>query len=86
MSVKNGTEPRTDYLPPPGLRGKVPEPDVLTADQLAERWQTSRDHIYDLAARGDLDSVKFPVGRKVRFSLAKVREYELSNGGQSAAA
>ena len=47
--------------------------EIMTADQVAELLQVSRDMIYHLATRGDLRGRK--VGRIWRFSRAAIDEF-----------
>ena len=51
---------------------------LLTPDQLAERWQCQRTHIYRLAREGKLGSVK--LGRLYRFRLADIEDFEATGG------
>lgn len=55
---------------------------LLTAEQLAERWQVPRSHVYRLAREKRIPCVA--LGRYRRFSLAAVEAYELGNvaGGE----
>lgn len=51
---------------------------LLTADDLATRWQVSRNHVYRLAREGKLPAVE--LGRYRRFRIAAIEEFE-SKGG-----
>lgn len=51
---------------------------LLTADQLAERWQVPKSHVYRLAREGKLPVVS--LGRYKRFRLAAVEGFELEGG------
>lgn len=51
---------------------------LLTADDLATRWQLKKSQIYRLERAGKLPSVR--LGRYRRFLLEKVEEFE-ANGG-----
>jgi excisionase family DNA binding protein len=51
---------------------------LLTADQLAERWQVPRAHIYRLSRQGRLPCIE--IGRYRRWSLHAVEEFERSGG------
>lgn len=51
---------------------------LLTADQLAERWQVPKSHVYRLAREGKLPVVS--LGRYKRFRLAAVEAFELEGG------
>ena len=47
---------------------------LLTADQLAERWQVSKAHVYRLARDGQIPTV--PIGRYYRFRLSAIEAWE----------
>jgi excisionase family DNA binding protein len=47
---------------------------LLTAEQLAERWQVPTSHVYRLARDGRIPVVK--LGRYRRFALAAVEAFE----------
>ena len=49
---------------------------LLTADQLAERWQIPRSHVYRLAREGRIPVVE--LGRYRRFKLDAVEAFENS--------
>jgi excisionase family DNA binding protein len=51
---------------------------LLTAEQLAERWQVNRLHVYRLVREDRLPAVR--IGRYVRFHLAVVEAWEQSGG------
>jgi excisionase family DNA binding protein len=51
---------------------------LLTADQVADRWQVPRAHIYRLSRQGRLPCVE--IGRYRRWSLDAVEEFERSGG------
>ena len=51
---------------------------LLTPDQLADRWQCQRTHIYRLAREGKLPSVK--LGRLYRFRTADIEAFEQAGG------
>jgi excisionase family DNA binding protein len=51
---------------------------LLTAEELAERWQVSVDQVYRLAKAGRAPAVK--LGRYYRFRLDAVEQFE-RNGG-----
>jgi excisionase family DNA binding protein len=53
---------------------------LLTADQLAERWQVNKAHVYRLTREGRLPAVK--IGRYRRYRLAAVEVWELDGGDQ----
>lgn len=48
---------------------------LLTADDLAKRWQVSKAHVYRLAREGKIPSVN--LGRFIRFRLDQIEEWEL---------
>lgn len=56
---------------------------LLTADDLAARWQVPKSQIYRLAREGDLPVVR--LGKYMRFSLAAIEEFETTGGTQKAA-
>lgn len=47
---------------------------LLTAKELAQRWQVSDKLVFKLAACGEIPSVK--LGRCVRFNPAHIEAYE----------
>jgi excisionase family DNA binding protein len=51
---------------------------LLTADQLAERWQLERSQVYRLARDGRLPCVR--LGRYRRFRLADIERFEADGG------
>lgn len=51
---------------------------LLKAEQLAERWQVSRHHVYRLAREGRLPVVR--LGSYRRFRLAEIEEFERAGG------
>lgn len=53
-------------------------PRLLTAAQVAERWQIKTAHVYRLAREGKLPAVQ--LGRYRRFSLATVEQFEGGGG------
>lgn len=55
---------------------------LLTADDLAERWQVPKAHVYRLTRSGQLPTVK--LGRYCRYELRAVEEFE-SGGGTARA-
>jgi excisionase family DNA binding protein len=57
---------------------KRPSGRLLTAGDLAERWQVPTSHVYRLARGGRLPFVA--LGRYKRFSLAAVEEFEAAGG------
>lgn len=51
---------------------------LLTADELAERWQVPATHVYRLSREGKLPTVR--LGRYRRFRLAEVEAFEAAGG------
>jgi excisionase family DNA binding protein len=49
---------------------------LLTADQLAERWQVPKSHVYRLAREGQIPTVE--LGRYRRWRLDAIEQYEQS--------
>jgi excisionase family DNA binding protein len=47
---------------------------LLTAEQLAERWQVAPGHVYRLTRRGEIPAVK--LGRYYRYRLDAIERYE----------
>ena len=47
---------------------------LLTAEDLAERWQVTRAQVYRLAREGRVPTV--PIGRYYRFRLAAIEAWE----------
>ncbi len=47
---------------------------LLTADQVAERWQVPKSHVYRLAREGRIPCVE--LGRYRRFSPAAIERFE----------
>jgi excisionase family DNA binding protein len=48
---------------------------LLTAEQLAERWQVAPAHVYRLAREGKVPVVK--LGRYYRFRVDAIERFEL---------
>ena len=48
---------------------------LLTAEQLAERWQVPRSHVYRLAREGRIPTVE--LGRYRRWRLDAIERFEL---------
>ncbi len=55
---------------------------LLTADDLAARWQVPKSHVYRLAREGRLPTVE--LGRYRRFTIAAVESFEAGGGTQTA--
>jgi excisionase family DNA binding protein len=51
---------------------------LLTADDLAERWQVKRAHVYRLAREGRIPTVV--IGRYFRFQLEAIERFEAAGG------
>ena len=51
---------------------------LLTADQLAERWQVPKAQVYRLTRDGRLPCVQ--LGRYYRFTLVAIEAFELDGG------
>lgn len=51
---------------------------LLTADDLAERWQVPTSHVYRLAREGRLPVVE--LGRYRRFRVGAVEDFEADGG------
>ena len=49
---------------------------LLTADQLAQRWQVPKSHVYRLAREGRIPTVE--LGRYRRFRLDAIEQFEKS--------
>ncbi len=49
---------------------------LLTAEQIAARWQVPKSHVYRLAREGRIPTVE--LGRYRRFRLDAIEAYELS--------
>jgi excisionase family DNA binding protein len=47
---------------------------LLTADELAERWQVAKAHVYRLAREGEIPTVR--IGRYFRFRVAAIEAWE----------
>lgn len=50
---------------------------LLTADQLAERWQVPKSHVYRLTREGAIPAVK--LGRYYRYRLDAIERFELGD-------
>lgn len=51
---------------------------LLTADQLADRWQVPKAHVYALTRRGEIPTVK--LGRYYRYRLDQIEAFETGDG------
>jgi excisionase family DNA binding protein len=52
---------------------------LLTADDIAQRWQVSRDLVYELTRQGRIPVVK--LGRCYRYRLDQIERYETGGEG-----
>ncbi len=50
---------------------------LLTAEQLAERWQVKVSHVYRLTRDGEIPAVK--LGRYYRFRVDAIERFELGD-------
>ena len=48
---------------------------LLTADELAERWQVPRAHVYALTRRGEIPTVR--LGKYYRYRLDQIEAFEI---------
>jgi predicted site-specific integrase-resolvase len=53
---------------------------LLTAEQLAERWQVTPAHVYRLTREGPLAQVATKLGRYYRYRLDLIEDFERGNG------
>lgn len=53
---------------------------LLTADELADRWQVPKTHVYALTRRGAIPAVK--LGKYYRYRIDQIEQFE--TGAQSA--
>ena len=51
---------------------------LLTADELAERWQVPKSHIYRLTREGKIPAVK--LGRYYRYRVESIEAFESAGG------
>jgi excisionase family DNA binding protein len=70
--------PHPQHTPLPSPNGDYMAQALLTAEQLAERWQVPRSHVYRLAREGKLPTVQ--LGRYRRWRLAAIEEFERDGG------
>lgn len=54
---------------------------LLTADEVAERWQVPKAFVYRLSRDQQIPTVK--LGRYYRYRLAAIEEFEEAGGGRS---
>ena len=50
---------------------------LLTAEQLAERWQIPKSHVYRLSREGRIPTVE--LGRYKRFRLDAIERFEIGD-------
>jgi excisionase family DNA binding protein len=50
---------------------------LLTADQLADRWQVPKSHVYRLTREGEIPAVK--LGRYYRYRLDAIERFEIGD-------
>jgi len=55
---------------------------LLTAEELAQRWQIRPSTVYALTRKGSIPTVR--LGRLYRYRLAAVEAYEAAGGGEAA--
>ena len=55
---------------------------LLTADDLAQRWQIRKSHVYRLAREGKVPCVK--LGRYTRFHPRVIEDWELATDNEGA--
>ena len=74
------SSPTRALRPPPSgaLEGGSQASFLLTADQLAERWQVPKAHVYRLAREGRLPTVE--LGRYRRFRFEAIAAFEADGG------
>jgi excisionase family DNA binding protein len=65
---------RSSSLAAPGIPSVSERGQLLTADQLAERWQISTAQVYRLARERQIPSLA--LGRYVRFRLPSIEAFE----------
>jgi excisionase family DNA binding protein len=61
--------------PPCGRQAAVTNSQLLTAGQVAERWQVPTVHVYRLAREGRIPAVR--LGRYYRFRVDALERWEL---------
>lgn len=61
--------------------GSLSAAQLLTPDQLAERWSVSKQHIYRLAREGRIPVVS--IGRYYRFRLPTIEAWEAAQEASS---
>jgi excisionase family DNA binding protein len=64
-----------------GIAGTLTAARLLTAEQLAERWQVPKSHVWRLARRGEIPTVR--LGRYMRFRLESIEAWECAQEVQT---
>jgi excisionase family DNA binding protein len=54
---------------------------LLTADEVAARWQVPKSHVYRLAREGTIPTVS--LGRYYRFQVEAIEDFERHGGTRS---
>ena len=72
LDKANSVWTRMAEMTPPGLADRL-----LTAGQVAERWQVPTGHVYRLAREGRIPAVR--VGRYYRFRVDALERWELQD-------
>lgn len=57
---------------------------LVTADQLAERWQVPKSHVYRLTRAGTIPAVK--LGKYYRYRLDAIERFEIGDVAEQATA
>jgi excisionase family DNA binding protein len=68
----------TASLSPSGRNDAREASQLLTAEQVAERFQIPRSHVYRLTREGRLPCVK--LGRYRRYRIAEIESFEADGG------
>jgi hypothetical protein len=55
-------------------------PNLLTAEQLAARWQVPPSQVYRLTRNGDLDGMAVKLGRYYRYAIVAIEHFEATGG------
>jgi excisionase family DNA binding protein len=76
MSASLAAQPTDGGVSLPSAKNPNASP-LLTADDLAERWQVSKAQVYRLARDGRLPTLS--IGRYYRFRVASIEAWELEN-------
>ncbi|MGI8902601.1 MAG: helix-turn-helix domain-containing protein [Solirubrobacteraceae bacterium] len=66
---------------PTGRVVSATEARLLTADQLAARWQVPKSHVYRLAREQVIPVVK--LGRYTRFRMDSIERWEIAQGREA---